>query len=439
MALRSRESSVTRRGSAVTVWCVATLVAACGAATSTTQPLPAEEIRTPNGSGGINHPSVLERPHVVLVSFDGFRPDYLDRVDTPHFDRLARTGVSSDGLIPVFPSLTFPSHYSIATGLYPEHHGIVGNRFYDPLRGEEFDYRDNENARDGSWWEGEPIWLTAERQGMVAATLFFPGTEASIGDIRPTHWRPYDATMPSADRVRQVLDWLGTAPAARPHLIILYFGFVDGAGHDHGPENPGIANTVRTADRLLGQLLDGIDRLSHASQVYIVVVSDHGMAAVDPLRQIVLPEVVDLRGVRAIPTGPGMSLYVHGDEARGRELRDRINAAVSDAQAFLRNDIPLHLHHRGSVRIGDVLIVPEEGVLVGFRQDPTPPVGMHGWDPQLPSMHGIFLMRGPGLTPGQRIGVFENVHVYPLLASILELIPNRGIDGQLEVLRHLNR
>ena len=163
------------------------------------------------------------------------------------------------------------------------------------------------------------------------------------------------------------------------------------------------------------------------------------MAAIDSDRQIVLPEVVDLRGVRAIPTGPGMSLYVDGDEAKARALRDRINLTEPDARAFLRADVPAHLHHRANTRIGDVLVVPEEGVLVGFRYDSFPRAAMHGWDPTLPSMRGIFLMRGPEIVSGRRIEAFESIHVYPFLAHILQLTPHPQIDGRLDVLGRLTR
>ena len=413
---------------------LAVFLCACGTTKTVPQPARAEATRAPGGSGGTNHPSVLERNYVVLVSFDGFRPDYLDRFDTPAFDRLARTGVVADGLIPVFPSLTFPSHYSIATGLYPERHGIVGNRFYDHLRGEEFNYRERNDAQDGTWWGGEPIWVTAERQGMVAAAVFFPGTEAAIRDVRPTYWHPYDTTITNADRVRRVLRWLEAPPAERPHLVTLYFSMVDGAGHDYGPDGPAVGSSVKAADRLLEQLSAGIDRLPHSDQVYLVVTSDHGMAAVDPERQVVLSEVIDLRGVRAIPTGPGMSLYLRGDEVRARQLRDDFNARTRAARAFLRDEVPAHLHHRSSQRIGDVVIIPEEGAFVRFRANSTPPLATHGWDPTLMSMHGIFLMRGPGIRPGQQIAAVENIHIYPLVAHVLKLPTDPGIDGQLEVL-----
>ena len=426
------------RPAAVVLGVLTTLLSACGATSAIPQPVAAEAVDTPLGSGGTNHPSVLDRSYVVLVSFDGFRPDYLDRYDTHGFDRLARTGVVADGLIPVFPSLTFPSHYSIATGLYPEHHGIVGNRFYDPTRDEEFDRRELEDAQDGSWWGGEPIWVTAERQGMVAAAHFFPGSEAPIDGVRPTHWRPYDSRVRNADRVEQALEWLDWSPAERPHLITLYFSLVDSAGHAEGPDGPRVGRAVSSADRLMDQLLDGIERLTFGDQVYLVVVSDHGMSRVRAERQIVLTEAVDLRGVRAVPTGPAMSLHVGHDTARSEQLRNQFNASANGAaRAYVRGEIPEHLHARASPRIGDVLIVPEEGVSIVFRRDATPPAGMHGWDPTLPSMHGIFLMRGPRLSPGQRIAAFESVHIYPLIAHVLALRPHADIDGGLEILGNL--
>ena len=390
-------------------------------------------VRTPDGSGGINHDSVLERPYVVLVSFDGFRPDYLDRFDTPSFDRLTVAGVAAEGLIPVFPSLTFPSHYSIATGLYPEHHGIVGNRFYDPARGAEFDYRGGDAARDGSWWDGEPLWVTAETQGMVAAAFFFPGTDVAIRDIRPTHWKPYDGGVSNDARVEQVVAWLGEPAERRPHVVTLYFSMVDGAGHNLGPDAPAMGGAVRLADRMLGLLIDGIDRLPYGERVYLVVVSDHGMAPVEPDRQIELPALVDLSGVRAVPTGPGMSLHLT-DGRDGSLLRDTLNTRLDGARAYLRDELPAQLHFAASPRVGDVVVVPDEGVLVGFRRDASPPVAMHGWDPTLRSMHGIFLARGPGIRPASRIAVFENIHIYPWLARLLRLRAGAGIDGDIAVL-----
>lgn len=417
------------------ITCVALVASSCArAGTAPAQQL--DSIRTPDGTGGSNHPQIIDRDYVVLVSFDGLRHDYLDRVDTPGFDRLAAMGAVADALIPVFPSLTFPSHYSIATGMYPANHGIVGNQFYDPVRDDVFNYRDTDDAQDGSWWGGEPIWLTAERQGMAAAALFFPGTEATIDGLRPSNWRTYDGELPNQRRVEQVLEWLRLPPDQRPHLITLYFSMVDGAGHSLGPDAPELERSLRTADRLLAELLSEIERLPYGDRVYVVAVSDHGMARVDPDRPILVSDAVDLRGVRAVPLGPGLSLHVDGDDERSAAIKDTFNSRVDErnGRAFLRNEAPPHLHLADNPRYGDVILLPAEGVQVAFRRNQSSPAGMHGWDPALPSMHGVFLVRGPRIEGGQQIPAFEAIHIYPFLAEVLGLTPNPEIDGNLQVL-----
>lgn len=425
------------RISTLAIGILATLLQGCGTIATSPQPNQGSTVFTPGGSGGINHPSVITRPYVVLVSLDGFHPDYLDRFDTPAFDQLTRTGAIADGLIPVFPSLTFPSHYSIATGLYPERHGIVANRFHDPTRGEDFNYRDQDDVQDGTWWKGEPIWVTAERQGMVTASVFFPGTQAAIKNVYPTYWRPYDSQLPNAKRVEQVIEWLRAPASERPHLIMVYFSIVDSVGHRNGPNGPEIQSAVTAVDRLLGQLMDTIEQLHYGPNVYLVVTSDHGMGVVDPERQVVISDIINLDGIKAIPTGPGMNLYLEGDAGHRRWLRDTFNRRTDLATAFLRQEVPDYLHYRASQRIGDLVIIPEEGASVRFSSQSTPPMGMHGWDPNLTSMHGIFLMRGPTISPSQHIQAFENIHIYPLLAQILELEPAADIDGQSDVLRTL--
>ena len=371
-------------------------------------------------------------------AFDGFRPDYLERFDTPAFDRLAARGLRAAGLISVFPSSTFPGHYSIATGLYPEAHGIVANRFYDPVRGDEFNYRERDDAGDGSWWGGEPVWVTAETQGMVAAAFFFPGTEADIGGVRPSHWRPYDGGVPNAARLEQALDWLALPPAARPHLITLYFSLVDSAGHNLGPDAAGMRSSVEAADRLLGRLIHGVEALPHADRIGLVVVSDHGMAAPDPERLTVLPDVADLAGVRLMTAGPAMNLHVD-DPARARALRDELDVGLTHARAYLREEIPAHLHARGNARIGDILVIPDGLGLVGFRRAVERVrrllrPGMHGWDPRLPEMHGIFLAMGPGIAAGVGLPAVRAVDVYPLIAHLLGLTPHPDVAGDLATL-----
>jgi predicted AlkP superfamily pyrophosphatase or phosphodiesterase len=397
---------------------------------------PVRTPHTPSGTGGVNAPETLDKPYVVLVSFDGFRHDYRSRYETPHFDRVAESGGVAEALIPVYPSLTFPNHYSIATGLYPEHHGLVGNRFFDPVRGEEYNYRNRTDVQDGSWYGGEPIWVTAETQGMVAAALFFVGTEADAGGIRPTFWTPYDSEVSQRERVDQVVAWLELPDRERPHLITLYFSAVDGAGHANGPASPAVAGAVRQVDGALGRLLDGIERLPHAGQVSIVLVSDHGMGPVDPNQVVNLRDVADLRNSRVVVTGPGANVFVDGGPARAQAVRDDINDGLQAGHAYLRDEVPEALHYRANPRIGDVVVVAERGAMIGMGSSSAPP-GMHGWDPRHEDMHGIFLARGPQIATGGRVGRVESIHVYPFLAQLLRLTPNPDIDGRAAVLAPL--
>ena len=415
---------------ALQVVIVAAWLTGCGASVGAEPALPASAEAQSSGTGGVNDPAVRSRPHVVLVSFDGFHPGYFARFDTPSFDLLATRGMRAAGLVSVFPSLTFPGHYSIATGLHPEAHGMVGNRFYDPARGAEFSYRRRDDAQDGSWWGGEPIWVTAEKQGMVSAAFFFPGTEADIGGVRPSHWRPYDGRVPNRERIDQVLAWLALPPAQRPHLVTLYFSLVDSAGHRLGPDHPDMRGSVESADALLGRLMDGIDALPHADRVALVVVSDHGMAAPDPDETTVLPDVADLAGVLLVGAGPAVSVHV-GDPERARALRDRLDARLVHARAYLREELPEHLHASGNARLGDLLVMPTGMGMVQLSPDDRPPAGMHGWDPTLPEMHGIFLAAGPGIAAGVGLPAVDAVDVYPLVAHLLGLTPNPEIAGSL--------
>lgn len=415
----------------------AALVAAALALAACRAPAPSANgyPQTPSGTGGLNAAEHLDDAYVVLVGVDGFRHDYLDLFAAPNLARVARAGVRADGLIPPFPSLTFSSFYTIATGLYPEHHGIVGNTFFDPERNETFSLGDRESVEDGTWYGGQPIWVTAETQGMVAASFFFVGTEAAIKGVHPTYWQAYDASVPYDRRVDQVLAWLALPPRQRPHLITVYFSAVDSAGHTYGAASPEVGKAIGSVDRSLGRLLNGLAALPHGNRVYVVVVSDHGMDAVD---RDELAESVDLSGARPQFLGPHLALFVRPDAARAVRLRDDLNRALDGGRAYLREEAPAALHARASPRLGDVIVVAEPGIELRLSPRRSAPLkGMHGWNPSLATMHGIFLAMGPGVAPGQRTAAFESVHVYPFLADRLGLRPSEPIDGDIAVLRPL--
>ncbi len=229
---------------------------------------------------GPNAPQQLSKPYVILVSLDGFRYDYPKLYHATHLLALATQGASApDGMIPSYPSVTFPNHYTIVTGLYPEHHGIVANSFYDPARKGTYSYRDNNTVTDGAWYGGTPLWVVAEQQGMRSASFFWVGSEADIQGVRPSYYLKFDGSFPNAKRVEQVLAWLRLPPEQRPHFITLYFSDTDTAGHQYGPDSPQVADAVHELDNEIGKLADGIKDSN--LPVDLIVVADHGMAKVE--------------------------------------------------------------------------------------------------------------------------------------------------------------
>ena len=394
------------------------------------------------GTGGINRPQHLDKPYVVLVSLDGFRPDYLDRFKLPHLERIISRGVRARSMIPVFPSLTFPNHYSLVTGLFPDRHGIVSNSFYDPVRRQKYSMTEPDAVRDGTWYGGEPIWVTAETQGMVAACFFWPGSEAAIKGVRPTFVTAYDGTVRNSDRVRGVLDWLRLPPDRRPHLITLYFSEVDDASHRGTLTDRRIEDAARSLDRALGQLLDGIDALPVKGRTFLLITSDHGMVNTSGSQSISIESLVDLDGVIQTFVGPVTSLHVQDQNpARAAQLRDRLNARLKNGRAYLRSELPDRFRYAANPRSGDVIVVMDEGWTLrrayDLRRIVRPRWGAHGWDPDLASMRAIFVAAGPNVRSGHTIGDIRNVDVYPLMAELLGLQTPADIDGRAGHLRQL--
>lgn len=410
----------------------------CALASCVSVKPPEASAHAPQGrssSGGINRPEHVDKPYLVLISFDGFRADYLDRFHLPNFRRVVQRGARARAMVPVFPTLTFPNHYSLVTGLTAERHGIVGNSFYDPDRQASYSLRDAKTVTDGTWYRGEPIWVTAETQGMVAACYFWPGSEAAIQGVRPTIWKTFDAGIANRVRVDTVLEWLKLPEDRRPHLITLYFNELDSVSHRNALDSSAIERAAQSLDRSLGALLDGINRLPIHNRVYLLLSSDHGMVETSSSHAIRLGSLIHRPDVHVAFSGPVTSLHVkQGGEPAARRIRDEINARLQHGRAYIRSEIPARFRYRADPRVGDVVIVMEESWTVAS----APPLrgivrerwGMHGWDPALTSMHALFAISGPGIQPGVTIPVVDNVDVYPLMAELLGLQPVAGIDGR---------
>lgn len=367
------------------------------------------------------------RPIVVLVSFDGWRWDYLDRLGPPATGGLAARGIRSEGLVPVYPSLTFPNHYSIVTGLRPASHGIVSNTMSDPALPGRFRLSDPAVTGNPAWWSGEPIWNTATRQGLRSATMFWPGSDVRIGGHYPTYWRQFEDALPAARRTDQVLAWLALPPAERPHLVTLYYSDVDTAGHDFGPDAPELREAVRRVDHELGRLVAGVDRLGLQSLVHWILVSDHGMAPLDRERVIVLDDFLDPASVRIVEMGPRLTL--DGGSLTAQAAYDALNGRHPRLRVFRTADLPGSFGLAGHPRVPELVAHADEGWTVTTRErlarraPDRPWGGDHGFDPASPTMRGLLVAAGPKLRAGVRLPPVENIQVYGLMCALLGIDP----------------
>ena len=330
-----------------------------------------------------------DRAIAILISIDGFRSDYLDVYRPPVLTALADAGIKADGLIPQFPSKTFPNHYTLVTGLRLARHGIVSNNMRAPDIPGDFALANRDVLADPRWWGGEPVWNTAERQGRRASAMFWPGSEAAIGGRRATYWMPYDHTMPNDVRVSTTLRWLRQPEDQRPSFLTLYFSDLDTAGHGHGPESGEVRDAVARVDRSLAHLVHGVGQAGLSDRVHYIVVSDHGMAALSPDRVIVLDEFVDPATVDVVDWIPVLALSPRDGDVDG--LMTKLRGRHPALTVYRSTDLPARYGLAGHPRIPPVIAIPDEGWFVTSRREMAAwtaggrhaPGGTHGYDPQL--------------------------------------------------------
>lgn len=371
---------------------------------------------------------------LILVSLDGFRWDYLQKYQPTNLLRLAATGVQAKRLIPAFPSLTFPNHYTLVTGLYPEHHGIVGNNFYDPMLRTNFMFS-SPAANENHWWGGEPIWVTAIKQGRRANCMFWPGSQSEIGGVRPTEWKPFNKSTTFIEGVDTVLGWLEQPAEKRPSFVTLYFYEPDTAAHHHGATGPEVAAAVALVDNAIARLTAGIEQLKLTELVNLVIVSDHGMTDLSPNRVITLGDLVDMTKVQTDFSGATAGLRpLDGDVDA---LYAALKKKAKHFRIYRREKMPNRLHFRASDRIPPLVLLADEGWFISPRTSEdqakrTLLKATHGFDPERPSMGGIFIAHGPAFQRSKTIAPVENIHVYNLLCATLGLkpAPNDG-DNRL--------
>lgn len=376
---------------------------------------------------------------LLLVSLDGFRWDYRLRHPeaTPTLNRLAAEGASARGLIPVFPSNTFPNHYSAVTGRRPRHTGVINNSMFDPARGRFFRNTLPQAVRDPAWWGAEPIWVTAIRQGRKAATSFWVGSEAPVAGVRPTWWRPFDPAMGFGPRRDEVMAWIRRPAGDRPDLITFYLEETNSVGHRRGPDSGEMVEAIALLDRQLGELLRLLGEAG--AQPNVVVMSDHGMTATRPERGVALDDYLDLTTVQVDFAGPVAGLRPLSTTVEA--LLTRLAHLPGGARVFTPATLPSHLYLAGNDRIPPVIVLAGEGGWVERRAQiekyfPTT-LGEHGYDPLLPSMHGTLVVHGPAFRQdGTVIEPVENIHLYALLCAVMgiEAAPHDGDQRLVEAL-----
>lgn len=371
-------------------------------------------------------------PTIILISIDGAHPSYLERYPSPHLNALAQAGLMADALQPVFPSKTFPNHYSLVTGLHPQNHGVIDNGMYDPEFDARFTMSNSEEVGNARWWGGEPIWVTAETQGQVAATYFFPGSEAAIKGVRPSYWFPYDGDTPNRQRVETVLNWLQLPAAERPRIITLYFSDVDSAGHAHGPNSRQVRQAVQDIDAEIGHLVAGLTELGLLNQVDLVITSDHGMAEVNQAQHIVIDQAFD----------PDLAVYVRYSrelvsifpkEGQKEVIYQQLKENLPPQARLLRkSEMPERFHFQNHRRIAPLHVLAEiDWILVrrswlpGMINAPTyrEPRGSHGYDNEEPAMQGLLIAHGPSFKPQTRVERVRMVDLYQVMTEILGLEP----------------
>jgi predicted AlkP superfamily pyrophosphatase or phosphodiesterase len=384
-----------------------------------------------------------ETPYVILVSFDGFRYDYVEKLNLPNFKAFIKKGTQAEAIIPCFPSLTFPNHYSIVTGLYPATHGLVDNAFYDSASNTVYRMHEKDKVVDPKYYGGIPLWLLARQQGIKSASFFWVGSELNDPNLRPDYYFPYEEEIPYQSRIDQVMAWLKLPEKERPRFITLYFSSPDHESHEFGPLAKETKKTLVRMDSLLGNLMKGIQELK--LPVNTILVSDHGLSelTVDPETFIFLDELIDISNKSIqITHARAITHFYVDDPVRADSLYTVLKKQEKNYTVWKKKDFPARWHYQSS-RVGDLVMVakPYHSMVRSGRaklfQDAKlgQKFGVHGYDPaDVKDMLGIFYAQGPNIKAGQRIAAVPNIDVFPLLAKILGLkLP--AIDGNPETLK----
>lgn len=387
-----------------------------------------------------NSKNTLEKGHVILVSLDGFRWDYVERLNPPFLSKFITNGVKAVSLIPSFPTKTFPNHYSIATGMYPDKHGIIGNTFYSHKKDKTYRIANREAVEDGTFYKGSPIWIQAAKSGMLSASYFFVGSEANIQGVWPSYYKKYDASVKNEERVSEVLNWLSLPENKRPHLITMYFSDMDDVGHRFGPNGDAeLKRTLMGLDKNLKALYEGVQATKLS--VDIIIVSDHGMAEVLKERYISVDPILNDSLYTVVDNGAILNIHLKNSLEEASILQN-LKQKENHFKVYKTSETPGFEYAPKNPDWGEIQVIPDFGYYFANQEKidkviskSETPFGVHGYDPKHMEMHGIFYANGPSFKSGYETPPVKNIHIYPLVCKILGLDIPKDIDGDLNVLK----
>ncbi|HTN38318.1 MAG TPA: ectonucleotide pyrophosphatase/phosphodiesterase [Arachidicoccus sp.] len=390
--------------------------------------------------GRENGANQLDKPYLILISIDGFRYDLADKYNAKFLLKMRSAGVQATSMKPGYPSLTFPNHYSIITGLYPAHHGLVDNYFHDPIKKANYKVGNSPAVNDSSWYGGEPLWVLAERQKLLTASYYWVGSEAAIDGVRPTYYYKYSESVPIDQRIDAVQQWLELPPKRRPHLITFYFPEVDHMEHLYGVDSKQTAAAVAFVDSSIQALYTACQKTN--LPINYMVVSDHGFANLDTSK-IIYPPKLDSNQYRV--TGGSALVHIYASNPNDRNGLNRLYKTLKQTalhyKVYKVNKTPRSWHYRKKDdrygRIGDLLLVPAPPYSFNFGGRKL--LGAHGFDNRLSQMQATFYGWGPAFKQHLEIGRFPNVAIYPLVAHMMGLKIEQPIDGKLKTLKNILR
>ena len=388
----------------------------------------------------VNSKNTLKKPYVILISLDGFRWDYVDKYKPPHISGFIKNGVKSESLIPAFPSKTFPNHYTIATGMYPDKNGIVGNSFYNYEKDVTYKVSNRKLVQDGAFYKGSPIWVQAAKANMVSASYFFVGSEADIQGIKPTYYHNYDGSIKNEVRVDKALKWLELPIEKRPHIITLYFSDMDDVGHKFGPNNDkALKKVLFNLDKNLGTLFKGAK--ATGLPINIIIVSDHGMTTLSSSKLIPTEDITNNKLYTIVNNGAIVNIHPKKG-INTNTILEFLKPTERHFKVYKTENTPGFEYTPKNKDWGTIQIIPDFGyyfssktAILSKLKNPSKTSGVHGYDPKQKDMHGIFYANGPAFKKNYTTPALRNIDIYPLICKILDLKIPSNIDGDFNKIK----